>query len=161
MEKREFVRKLMMSVDQANLGSFISPFEAFSSSKNEYKGMVTYDSFKIRRRRRLFEMGVISPVAEGHFRQKDDVLVIESRIKNFRGFFVPIIFLIMLFYVAFLVSFISSDVPVAIRWIFVPFIFIHAGLMLGIPYFIMRRAVSRMKYELERDLYYLTKQDAR
>lgn len=29
--------------------------------------------------------------------------------------------------------------------------------MLGIPYFVMRRSVSRMKHELEREFYYMTK----
>ncbi|MDX1829044.1 MAG: hypothetical protein R3342_13470, partial [Lutibacter sp.] len=38
-----------------------------------------------------------------------------------------------------------------------PFIFIHATFMFGIPYFFMRRGAKRMKHELEREFYYMTK----
>lgn len=38
-----------------------------------------------------------------------------------------------------------------------PFLFFHAILMFGIPYFIMRRSTQRLKHELEREFYYMTK----
>jgi len=65
-------------------------------------------------------------------------------------------FLIVL-YVFFFVVGISSDSSGDMKW-FVPiFLAIHAVFMLGIPYFLARRAVSRMKYELEREFYYMTR----
>ena len=157
IEKRDFVSKLKSSVDQGNTGLLFSAFEAFSSSKNEYKGMVTHDSFKIRRRRRLFDMSIGLAVAEGSFRQKDNLLVIDSTIKGFHGIFIPIIIFVALFYIAFILVSIFSEAPGNIEWIFIIFVPFHAAIMLGIPYFIMRRGVSRMKYELERDFFYMTK----
>lgn len=157
IEKNLFIEKLKMNVDQGDTGIFLSAFEAFSSSKNQYKGMVTSDSFKIRRRRKLFDMNMSWPVAEGRFKQRDNTLVIESTITSFRGIFIPFIVLMIMFYLAFIVSFIFSGVPAKFGWLFVPFVFIHASIMFGIPYVIMRRGVSRMKYELEREFYYLTK----
>ncbi|MFT4850597.1 MAG: hypothetical protein ACI83B_003156 [Sediminicola sp.] len=38
-----------------------------------------------------------------------------------------------------------------------PFIIIHAAFMYGAPYLMMRRSTKRMKHELERELFYLTK----
>jgi hypothetical protein len=157
IEKRDFVDKLTRNVDQGDIGIFLSAFEAFSSSKNEYKGTVTFDSFKIRRRRRLFDMNISLAVAEGSFRQKDNILVVEATIRGFQRIFIPFLILIAFVYVAFIISFIVSDTPGNMGGLFIPFIFIHAAIMLGIPYYIMRRGVSRMKYELERDFYYITR----
>jgi hypothetical protein len=157
IDKKDFIDKLKMHVDQGDIGIFFSAFEVFSSSKNEYKGTVTSDSFKIRRRRKFFDMTMSPAIAEGSFRQRENRLIIESTIKGFHGIFIPFIALLLIFYIAFILSFIFSDNPGAMGLFMIPFIFIHAAFMLGIPYFIMRRSVSRMKYELERDFYYLTK----
>ena len=161
IEKKDFVDRLTRNVDQGDIGTFLSAFEQFSSSKNEYKGTVTFDSFKIRRRRRLFDMNMNLAVAEGSFRQKENILVVEATITGFRRIFIPFLFFIAFFYVAFIISFIISftvsDTPGYMGWFLMPFIFIHAAMMLGIPYYMMRRGVSRMKYELERDFYYITK----
>lgn len=157
IEKKDFIDKLTRNVDQGDIGIFLSAFEAFSSSKNEYKGTVTFDSFKIRRRRRLFDMNLGLVVAEGSFRQKDNILVVEATIRGFQGIFIPFLLFIAFFYVAFIISFIVSGTQGSTGWFFIPFIFIHAAMMLGIPCYIMRRGVSRMKYELERDFYYITK----
>lgn len=157
IDKKDFIEKLKMNVDQGDIGVFYSAFEAFSSSKNEYKGTVTFDSFKIRRRKKFFDINMSLAIAEGSFRQKEKLLIIESRIKGFRGIFVPFIAFILMFYVAFIATFNFSDNSRSMEWLIIPFIFIHASIMLGVPYFIMRRAVSRMKYELERDFYYMTK----
>jgi hypothetical protein len=35
-----------------------------------------------------------------------------------------------------------------------PFLLIHMSLMIGVPYFIIRRSVNRMAYDLERDFHY-------
>jgi hypothetical protein len=157
IEKKEFIDKLTRNVDQDDMGIFFSAFEAFSSSKNEYKGTVTFDSFKIRRRRRLFDLNICLAVAEGSFRQKENLLVVEATIRGFQRIFIPFLFFTAFIYVACIISVIVSDTPGNMGWFFIPFIFIHAAMMLGIPYYIMRRGVSRMKYELERDFYYITK----
>ena len=66
---------------------------------------------------------------------------------------------IIVFYLIFLVfflftSFFEKD---TVPFIVLPFILVHAMLMLGIPYFVMHRSVSRMKYELERDFHFWTR----
>lgn len=157
IDRKDFIERLKMNVDQGDIGIFFSAFEAFSPSKNEYKGTVTFDAFKIRRRRKFFDMSMSLAIAEGSFRQRENLLIIESTIKGFRGIFVPFIAFILMFYIAFIAAFIFSYNSGSMEWLIVPFIFIHASIMLGVPYLIMRRGVSRMKYELERDFYYMTK----
>jgi hypothetical protein len=155
IDRKTFVEKLQNNVDRGDAGFFTSPFEAFSSSKNQYKGIVTFDTFKIRRRRRFFDMMQSRlAVAEGRFIQRENMLVVEATIKSFAGIFLIVMFT---FYLLLIGSMAFSDANGNKDWAFIPFILIHALFMLGIPLFIMRRAVSRMKYELERDLYFLTK----
>ena len=155
--KKDFVEKLKMNVDPGDIGIFLSAFEVFSRSKNEYKGIITSESFKIRRRRKFFDMNMSFAVAEGGLKQRENLLIIESTIKAFSGIFIPFIAFLLTIYIALTITFIFSDSLGNMGWFFAPFIFIHASIMLGIPYFIMRRSVSRMKYELERDFYYLAK----
>ena len=52
IERRDFVEKLKKNVDQGDTEVVFSPFEALSSSKNEYKGRITANSFRIRRRKK-------------------------------------------------------------------------------------------------------------
>jgi hypothetical protein len=157
MERKDFVEKLKMNVDQGGTGFFLSAFEAFSSSKKNYKGTVGFDSFRIRRRRRFFDTSMNLAVAEGSFRQKENLLVIQSTINGFHPFFIPFTALLLIIYIVAIVSVIFSDNLGNMGWFFVPFFFIHSLLMLGIPYYMMRKGVSRMMYELDRDFYYMTK----
>jgi hypothetical protein len=156
IDRKAFVENLQDSVDRGNAGFFASPFEVFSSSTNQYRGIVTFDSFKLRRRRRFFDMMQSRiAVAEGRFIQRENMLVVEATIKSFGGVFLIVM---LTFYVFLIGSMAFSDSTGNTDWVFIPFIFIHALFMLGIPVLIMRRAVSRMKYDLERDLYFLSKE---
>ena len=54
-EKNDFVRKLRQNIDESDLSWGSSMFEAFSSSKNDYKGTVNFNGFKLRKRQRMFQ----------------------------------------------------------------------------------------------------------
>ena len=68
LERSQFVSRFEKQVDYGDLDMFSDMFEVFSSSKNEYKGHVNNEGFKIKRRRKLFDMN--SAVASGEFRTK-------------------------------------------------------------------------------------------
>jgi hypothetical protein len=155
IERKDFIDKLKRNVDEGDPAEFFSFFEAFKSSKNEYVGTITYDSFKVRRRKRLFEMRHGYAVAEGTFKQNENKLIINSTIKGFRGIFFVFIVLLSFIYIAGFFTIILSDFNQT--GFALPFLLLHAAFMFGIPYFMLRRSVSRMKYDLERDLYFLTK----
>ena len=134
-------------------------FEALTSGKNEYKGTIDHHFFKLRKRRRIFDTNRNFALAEGTMHEKDGKLVLETEIKGFHSMMKFFYAFILGFYLIFILgftftSFFAKDsVPLFV----LPFIFIHALLMLGIPYFVMRRSVTRMKYELERDFHFWTK----
>lgn len=156
IEKSVFVNTFRKYVDEGSTGLWFSSFEAFSSSKNEFKGNVGFDGFKIRRRSRLFDMNGAMAIAQGTFRQKDNVLVIDTEINGFHGMFIPYYLFVSVFYAIFIVMTILGGNNFMPFFIF-PFIIIHAAFIFGIPYLIMRRSTRRMKYDLEREFYYMTR----
>jgi hypothetical protein len=155
-EKSDFVKKLMERVDEGSTGTFFSAFEAFDSSKNEYKGTARSDGFKIRRRRKFFDMNLNLAIAKGSYRQKDNLLLIDTEIYGFHGMLIPFYIFVPIFYVIGIIVFLTTDNPPQ-PWFVFPFIVVHAVFMLGIPYLIMRKGVNRMKYDLERDLFFIAK----
>jgi hypothetical protein len=153
LERREFVEKLKANVDPGDTGTlFVFP-EIFSKSKNEYKGSVTYDDFKIRRKKKIFEFNSMLAVATGQLRQTDKGVIVDAEINGFHSVYILFAALAAMVYVGFIVMLITQRVG----WYLLPLIVLHAAFMLGIPYMMIRRGVSRMKYDLERDLFYLTR----
>lgn len=56
-----------------------------------------------------------------------------------------------------LVDYLTMELPIGKNTFIPSFFVVHAAFLMGIPYLIMRRGVARMKYELERDFYYMTR----
>ncbi|KQC29839.1 hypothetical protein [Flagellimonas eckloniae] len=158
IQKTEFVAKFRQHVDEGSTGMFSDTFDVFSSSKNEYKGQVGYEGFKIKRRRRFFDMNMNLAVARGTYRQSNEKLIIETEINGFSGMMIPFYLFAIVFYSIFIGTFFMTDnIEGNGAGFALPFILIHAAFMFGIPYFIMRKSTKRMKHELEREFYYMTK----
>jgi hypothetical protein len=158
IQKSDFLKNFKHHVDEGDIGYFSGAFDAFSSSKNEYKGHVGNENFKIRRRRKFFDTNMNLATAKGIYRQKGNNLIIETEINGFSGMMIPMYIFLIIFYSIFIFGFFMADNIEGGDQVFVgPFIFIHALFMFGIPYFIMRRSVHRLKHELEREFYYMTK----
>lgn len=158
VSKQGFVNRLKENVDEGGTGIFSDPFEGFSSSKNEYKGHVGLNNFKIKRRKRLFDVNMNMAVASGTFEQREDKLIINTEINGFTGAMIPFYIFLIIFYLIFITSFLMVDnIEGGMEFFIFPFIIVHAIFMLGFPYLMMRRSVSKMKYELERDFFYMTK----
>lgn len=153
--KVEFVNRLAQVTDKGSTGMMSDTFDIFSSSKNEFKGQVNFDSFEIKRRRRLFDTNMSSAVAKGTFVERDGHLKIETEINGFNNLFIVFYVFLIIFYSIFIISFLSNVNEMG--FIPIPFIMIHGTVMFGIPYFLMRRSVKRLKYELEREFFYLTR----
>ena len=154
IDKNDFFKILQNNVDEKQSDFF----DAFSVSKNEYKGIVTQDNFEIKRKRRFFDMNLNFSKAKGTIIQNDSKLIIDTEINAFQGQMMFMLIFLIVFYLIFIIAFYTADringnSPV----IAFPFILIHALFMFGIPYLMMRRSVSRMKYDLERDLFFMTK----
>lgn len=155
IRRSEFVDRLNKIVDEAGTGLFSDTLDIFSQSKNEFKGTVDLEGFKIKRKRRFFDTYMNMATASGSFTDRDNGLTVETEINGFSS-------IMIIFYVFALIIF-----PVFISGIFsslnantnfsFPFILVQFVFLLLLPYFLMKRSVKRMKYELEREFYYLTK----
>lgn len=158
IQKNEFISKLRENVDEGKTSFMSDSLDAFSSSKNEYKGHVGFESFKIKRRKRFFDMNVNLAVANGTYRQKDNLLIIDTEVNGFSGMMIPFYIFILIFYSIFIIAFLFADnIEGSGGALTFLFIFLHASLMFGLPYFMMRRSVNRMVHELDREFYYMTK----
>jgi len=159
MQKDEFVKKFKESVDEGSVDFFSGAFDVFSSSKNEYKGHVGLKDFEIKRRKRMFDVNMSFAVAKGKFKSNEENIIVETEINGFSGMMIPFYLFLILFYLGFVgMIFFAGETGNDEVLMAFPFLIIHAVFMLGIPYFMMRRGVKRMKYELERDFFYLTKE---
>lgn len=157
IEKKDFLEKLRATTDKGSVGIFINPFEVFSSSQNELKGQIYENGFKLQRRRRFFDSSANLAVATGKLSEKDYLLIIETEINGFNSFFIFFYVFLILIYSIFLVVGFVIPTDSGIPFFIIPFIIVHASIMFLLPYFLMRRSVKRLKYELEREFFYLTK----
>ncbi|PUU70579.1 hypothetical protein DBB36_08070 [Flavobacterium sp. WLB] len=149
VSKIDFTEKFRNNVDEYDLG-FV-PFEAFQSSKNEYKGNIDGSAFELKKRRRLFDTNYSFAEVTGSLIERNEKLIIDAEILGFKKRMIIIFAFIVLFYLIFIAGMISVGDD---TFIFLPFLLIHMSIMLGIPYFIIRRSVNRMAYDLERDFHY-------
>lgn len=156
IQKSDFVNRLKGIVKEGSVGIMTDGFDAFSSSKKEYKGEVNSRGFKLKRRKKFFDFNKNIAVAKGTYLQKDNVLVITAEINGFHKMMIPFYIFILLFYSVFAFGFLSNGLFIE-QPIMPPFILLHGAFMFGLPYFFMRRSTSRLKHELEREFYFITK----
>lgn len=155
INKIDFIGRLYNITDAGGVGVFSNFFDLFSSSKNEFKGQIDLNGFKLQRRVKMFDTSMNFAIANGQFKEADGELIIDTEINgltNYMLFFYSIVLVFYLLIIA-LVTFGDSETP----FIAIPFILFHGFIMFAIPYFMMRRSVKRLKYELEREFFFLTK----
>ena len=149
----DFVKALQANVDPPG-----SPMrDIFSRSKHIYKGIVTYDGFDLKRKRKFFDSNMGLVTARGTFTQGDDNLTIDVQFKAFHPLFILFFIFLVLSYGMFIVMFAMAPEEGGTPAWTLPFILVHASFMFGIPYFLLRRSISMMKYNLERDFFFFIK----
>ncbi len=155
ISREEFVKQLLSITDEGSTSLFSSPFEAFSSSKREFKGQVHLDRFELRRKHKLFATYANMALASGvMIEEKENNLIIQTEISGFNNHMIILYIFLIIFYSIFLIVFAFSDkIPFWTSLV----VFIHGAFMFLIPYWMMRSSVKNLKYELEREFYYLTK----
>ena len=152
ISKKEFIDKLSLITEEEKTGIFSKSFSIFSSNKKEYKGQVYLDGFKIKKQRKFFDTKYNLATAEGALTEKDGLLTIKTEINGFNNFMLFFGILLIFFYSIFL-----SIVIIDLDLFIIPFILIHGAIIFSIPYFILKGSVRKLKYELEREFFYLTK----
>jgi hypothetical protein len=151
IERSVFVKTL-----EANIDGYQSALtDIFSRSKHIYKGTVSYEGFSLKRKRKFFDSNMNWANAKGVFSQMGDKLIIDIQLKVFHPIMVLFVILLVFFYAAAFIMLLMGDMEAA-AWT-VPITFVHALLTFGIPYMLIRRNVHLMKYNIERDLYFIMK----
>lgn len=82
--KSDFIKKFNQNVEYSNLNfTPFESFEAFSSSRFEYKGNINSQRFQIRKKRKLFDGQQTFATATGSFVENIDQLIIKAEINSF------------------------------------------------------------------------------
>lgn len=152
--KQKFVSELSKVTENSDLGMFSIVFEAFDSDNKEFIGKVSQTGFKIRRKIKMFDTKNTVAIAEGTFKESDNKLLIEGTINGFNNFFYFIYGIIIISFVLFIITFSFNQEN---STFILNYILFQGLIMFIIPYFVIRRSVNRLKYELEREFFYLTK----
>ena len=157
ISKNDFYSKMKSIIDEGSTSVLFDPFDAFSSSTNEYKGHVGYDKFNIKKRRKMFDMNMNFAKAKGTYKQKNNSTEVDVQINGYSAM-IPFLTFLIIFYSIFIAGLTFGNNNHGEMGAFaLPFILLHALFMFGLPYFIMRRSVSKLKHDLERELYFLTR----
>ena len=158
ISKVEFVRRLHDITDAGGVGGVFDVFDVYFSSKKEYKGTVNLNNFVLTRKKRFFDPGVSLAVANGTFTENNGQVTIETAVNGFHPIFIALYVFFGIFYsIAIVVLIIGINQEGFVPIPFISGLLLQCTFMGGMPYFIMRKSVTRFKYELEREFYYLTK----
>ena len=159
IQKGSFVDKLSKSVDHSNFGYFPDLSDLFSSSDNIFKGEVSLSGFKLKRKIKFAEMNSNMVIASGKYIQDHENLIITTNINGFQKKMILYFAFLILFYLVFIFAFLFSEfLGATTQIIFFPALILHGAFMLGIPYFMIKSSVKKMKYNLEREFHYIANQ---
>jgi len=156
LNRSEFVDQLSAITELKAKGTFLNAFDMFSADRYQYKGRVTYDGFKISQQKRFYDTNMNPAVASGILYEENGQLTSETEINGFNNYFILIYAALFVFYTVFLFGIATSKNN---SFIAIPllFVFLHGTTLFSMLYLIMKRNVKKMKYDLERDFFYLTK----
>jgi hypothetical protein len=157
IDKNIFASAFKNQVEEKDIDSFLSSaFEVFSSNKKRYKGFVNFNEFKIREKQSFGNRKFGNIKAIGRFSQKGERLEILTKINGWTNFMFIYFGFTLVFYCVFLGLFFSGFTSINNEFYFIlPFIFIHAIFMFGLPIYQIRKGVSKLKDDLEREFHFV------
>ncbi|MDP1803159.1 MAG: hypothetical protein Q8L81_17490 [Bacteroidota bacterium] len=132
-------------------------FEQFSNNKKVFVGELTSDGFNIRPVKKLFQnnLAYLSWFKGNYEIGSSDKRILTGEISVSKYFPIMILSFMIVAYGSIL-AFTFSSMTDQTGLIF---IFIHGLVMLAIFYFILRRSVKLGKHYMERELFFLTKEN--
>ena len=150
-----FINRLSAAVEMGDPTPF-SGDVANIFDKKEWFGKIDINGFKIRRKFGMFEQRN-KAVVTGSFSDANGKLTIEAEINGFNPvlFIGPLIGICIIIFFASVFPLIGGDkIPYSL-----PGLVFFGVVIAGGPYMGMRRSVSRMKYEIRRELVYLANEN--
>ncbi|MBK6950583.1 MAG: hypothetical protein IPH24_00685 [Crocinitomicaceae bacterium] len=146
----DFVEQMQKFTD-SDQGLFSGAFDAFSSSKVDYRGTINISEFSIRKKKRLFDSLSGIPLISGTIQNEKNGTRLLVNVCAFTGILKYMFWLLCSIYIAAAIFLAFSGL--AAKFGFMPFVFLllHAILMFGVFYFMLRRSVSKVSENLDRD----------
>lgn len=153
--KETFIERLKAAIDDGRMNFFQS---LFRPTKFRYNGKILSDTFELKQNRKFFDAIINYAIAKGVVTSEEDKVVVKTEICSFHSFYFILAIFVSLFYPISLVFLLSEENLLgAERTFVVSFIVLHGIVMITIPYFMIKSAVKNMKYDLEREFYFLVK----
>ncbi|OOV18603.1 hypothetical protein [Flavobacterium sp. LM4] len=152
----DLVKKIENFVDEDNYDIL----EGFRSTKKIFKGKIDNKGFKICRKLGGSNNTKVNTIAYGKFKELNAKTKIEIEIIGFDSFFKFFYCFLILFWgvmIFALILFLKNGNQNQSEF-GMPIMFMLLSLITILPYFQMKRSIERMKYDLEREFYYLTKE---
>jgi len=150
IRKEEFVRRLSTAVDEGDAGMVSNALDTFSFGKNIWKDRVNAEGFYLLKKSNGMDIFSKFATANGTFIENNGKLNIDVEIES-AYYRLIILYLFIIFAIFPAISDMPSIPSDANSFLFL-FLLILFGMMLVMPYYIMRQAVKRLKYDLEREL---------
>ncbi|RYE16201.1 MAG: hypothetical protein EOP45_17910 [Sphingobacteriaceae bacterium] len=85
LDQKVFTDRLSAITEPGSTSVFTDAFDVLSSSEKEFKGFVDRQGFKLKRRRRLFDLRFNTAIANGTIAEADGKLTIETEINAFHN----------------------------------------------------------------------------
>jgi hypothetical protein len=125
-------------------------FDTYAKGANLYRGTVTEEGFDILRTHRRYEKK-IGTRAIGKFTQHGDKLIIDIALTAFHPLQIPFLILGIMVYIITFWAIVTDRMDNGASWM-LPALFVHAAIMFGVPYWIVRTAVRESKNEIEKNI---------
>lgn len=147
--EEDFVDQFHDQVQESSLGMLSDPFEQYSTKGPDYKGWIRQGEFEMKLRRKMFSFTLGLSRARGKYYEEGRELSVQGEVNGFSNWLIPIFAgAIGIYIIATLLVLSSGESVNDAAWLF-PLLLLHAAFMMGVPYFLIRREVGRIKRDLE------------
>ena len=159
ISKREFSNRLRAIVFENNPGPYSDLDDLFQPDEVRYKGEIDEHSFSLIPKQNLLGTK-ISAVTKGTYQEINDKLIVEGEVNGFSYWFLVLYFFSLLFYgtIATILIYSLGESWKSYLIFTALFVAFYLGaFMIHLYYF--RKSTKEVKSEVERDLFYLTRND--
>lgn len=153
VKEEDFVDQFHDRVQESSLRMLSDPFEQYSTKGPDYKGWIRQGKFEMKLRRKMFSFNLGLSRARGKYYEEGQELKVEGEINGASKWLIPIFAgAIGIYLIAILLILSSGESVNDAAWLF-PLLLLHAAFMMGVPYFLIRMEVGRIKRDLEGEFF--------
>ena len=154
----DFEQKLKSLVDTEQKRKRSRPLFKMDDSGKIYFGRISDGKFSFQQRRRFANVHQNFSKVNGVFHEEDGKVNISMTVYSGSKWMLLFLLPLLLFYVVSIGAVVYDTSDSILPFFIVPFLLLHGAFMVGILYFSTRREVKQMKYMLERELYFFTRE---